>query len=229
MKNLLNNTAIKLGFVKIGVTTAEPVDVVKYLKLAADEGRISEMKWLARDVEKRCDPSSLLTGAKSVVCFAYPYRFARGRDYHEVVMQKLKTIESEIKKINLSARTKLCVDTSPILEKALAERAGLGWIGKHTVLVNEKFGSFLVLGEIITDLEIEPDTPSKNLCGECRKCIDACPTGAIASPRKLDSRSCISYWTTMAKSPPPSEIAKFIHEETFGCDLCQNACPCNHV
>ncbi|MBU0727639.1 tRNA epoxyqueuosine(34) reductase QueG, partial [Patescibacteria group bacterium] len=154
-------------------------------------------------------------------------RFARGQDYHEVVREKLEELWNNIKQHALEARAKFCVDTSPILEKALAARAGIGWIGKHTILLNEKIGSWFVLGEIITDLEIESDEPAKDLCADCDLCINACPTNALKASRTLDANLCVSYLTIEHKGEVPSHMRKHVSQDTYGCDLCQQACPYN--
>lgn len=239
MKDFIKKKAVEIGFGAVGVTTAEPVDAQAYIKDAIDGGRIAEMKWLARDPRARCDPASLLPGAKSVICCALCYgvgglspredsgdmrsaRFARGSEYHEAVRAKLEALWNFIRERELDARAKLCVDTSPILEKALAQRAGLGWIGKHTVLLNEELGSWFVLGEIITDIEIEPDRPARDMCGECRSCIGSCPTGALIAERVLDARRCLSYLTIEAP-----HLGSPSHGCSYGCDICQEACPYN--
>ena len=247
MKDLIKSKAGELGFGAVGVTSADPVDAGAHLDDAIGGGRVAEMGWLARDPKARCDPRSLLSGARSVICCALAYgdeglsrlgtrdsklgkvaRFARGADYHVVVKEKLEELWKTIHEEAPDARSKICVDTSPILEKALAARAGLGWIGKHTVLLNREFGSWFVLGEVITDIEIEPDSPASNMCGECRKCMDACPTKAITSPQELDARRCISYLTIEApRLAPPSPGSRVPSPGSYGCDLCQEACPYN--
>ncbi len=290
MKELIRETAKKLGFAAVGITTAEPVAAAAFLREAIDAGRIGAMAWLGRDPEARCDPRSLFPGARSVICCALPYgdngldvrwsdgpmvrwkqssvpsdyrtdgltdclggvqenraRFARGAEYHEAVRLRLEALWEAIRAQAPDARVKICCDTSPILEKALAARAGLGWIGRHTVLVNRDMGSFFVLGEVITDLEIEPDPPhAEDLCGECRKCIDACPTQALVAPGELDARRCISYLSIehgatgargdaapVKKSIVPSRtdhrspITDHESRHSYGCDLCQEACPYN--
>ena len=188
-------------------------------------------------------------GLKDSQCGQYSQdgraRFARGAEYHAEVMLRLGLVWDAVKRRAPKARAKLCCDTSPILEKALAQRAGLGWIGKHTVLVNRELGSWFVLGEIITDIEIEPDPPHEDMCGDCTKCLDACPTKAIVSPRELDARLCISYLTTGRTGPgtrnqepgkafrvPGSrsqvpDCRSQIPGSEYGCDLCQEACPYN--
>lgn len=247
MESFIKGKAVGVGFDAVGITTADPVVEVDHLKAAISSGRTASMGWLGRDPRRRCDPASLLPGAKSVICCALAYgddglsshesrvtspekvaRFARGADYHEVVREKLGRLLDFIKERASDARAKLCVDTSPILEKALAARAGLGWIGKHTVLINEDIGSWFVLGEIITDLELEPDAPVSNMCGECRRCIEACPAGAITTPQELDARKCISYLTIEAPRQASSSHESLVTSPgSYGCDLCQEACPYN--
>ncbi len=264
MKDLIKREAADLGFALVGFTTAHPVDQKAYLAAAISEGRIGTMNWLARDPAKRCDPASLLPGARSVICCALQYgekgirplpatpatqptnviarseatkqspsaekrkaRFARGLDYHKVVHSKLEELWDNIKQRAPDAHAKFCVDTSPILEKALAARAGVGWIGKHTILINEKLGSWFVLGEIITDLKIEPDEPAKDLCADCTLCINACPTNALKASHTLDANLCVSYLTVEHKGKVPSHMRQFIPEGAYGCDICQTACPYN--
>lgn len=234
MKSQLLSKAGELGFISCRITTANPIpsdNLVTWLS----ENRHGTMRYMARDPQARCDPSSLLPGAKSVICCALKYdyqgvgrraRFARGPDYHIVVREKLAAIVREIERMVPSARTKCCVDTSPIMEKALAQRAGLGWIGKHSILVNPHFGSWFVLGEIITDVELEPDGPMENRCGDCRRCLDACPTSALDGS-SLDARRCISYLTIEFKDMIDPQFTHEIAEGSYGCDICQEVCPYN--
>lgn len=230
------NVALKEGFAACGVTDAGPCEGAPFLKEAESEGRFGAMKWLARNIEGRADPKSLLEGAESVICCALKYddsgsgsraRFARGEDYHEIVREKLASLWRKILKMHPRAKSKLCVDTSPVLEKGLAQRAGIGWIGKHTVLLNKELGSWFVLGEIITDLKIGCNIPAKNMCGECRACVDSCPTRAIVAPHKLDARRCISYLTIEHKGAIDKKFEILIDKNTYGCDICQEACPHN--
>ncbi len=238
-----------LGFAAVGITDASPIDARAHLDAAIEAGRNASMRWLARDPARRCDPTSLLPDARSVICCAYPYterglpphaaapdtrraRFARSAEYHEVMREKLDALWATIAEGHPNARAKICVDTSPLLEKALAQRAGLGWIGKHTLLVNEALGSFFVLGEIITDLDLAPNTPAENRCGDCRACLDACPTAALIAPYHLDARRCISYLTIEAPRHNPEDVPSHesrvtSHGFTYGCDICQEACPYN--
>jgi len=252
VKDIVREAALAAGFAETRVTTAEPVDAGPYLGSAIEGGRTAGMRWLARDPAARCEPRSLLAGARSVICCALAYgddgikgrqygqnsengqcgggvraRFARGAEYHDEVMRRLGMIWDAVSSDRPKARAKLCCDTSPILEKALAQRAGLGWIGKHTVLVNRELGSWFVLGEIITDIEIEPDAPHEDLCGGCMRCLEACPTKAIVFPCQLDARRCISYLTIEHKGDLPEAMKRFVPDGAYGCDLCQEACSYN--
>ncbi len=227
LKDIVREAALKNGFFAVGVSAAEPLSELEHLDKWLANGLCASMDWIRRSPEARCDPSSLLPGAKSVICAALEYKLGRGRDYHDLVRGKLGILTDVIKKRHPSARFKTCVDTSPILEKALAVKAGIGWQGKHSVVINSDHGSFFVLGEIITDLEIEPDKPSSNQCGGCKKCIGACPTGAILEPYIIDARRCLSYLTIEHKGPIDDKLTKYIKPEQYGCDLCQKACPYN--
>lgn len=253
MKKFIRQTALELGFAAVGITTAEPVNEHNHLNKAIASGRVAGMNYLWRNPTARCNPKTLLKGARSVICLAYRYggegflgdcsvvktprndgskhraRYARGADYHEFILSKLSSLWSKIKLREPSVKSKFCVDTSPIMEKALAERAGIGWIGKHTIVVNKNFGSWFMLGEIIIDIKLEPDAPAQNHCSKCTACIAACPTGAISAPRTLDARRCISYLTTELKSEIPKDMSRFVPEGAFGCDICQEACPYNRV
>ncbi|MFH0799164.1 MAG: tRNA epoxyqueuosine(34) reductase QueG [Pseudomonadota bacterium] len=247
MEGLIKKAAAEVGFASVGITSAYPVEGLLHLNDAIDSGRTAAMGWLTRDPRARCEPSSLLSGARSVICCALAYgehgialdnppklapsplggegrgegglraRFARGADYHDVVRKKLGLLWEAVRRAAPGARANICVDTSPILEKALAARAGLGWIGKHTILLNQELGSWFMLGEIITDLELEPDASAADRCAGCRACIEACPRGAFTAPRSLDARKCISYLT----------IERGEEGDAYGCDACQDACPYN--
>lgn len=153
-------------------------------------------------------------------------RFARGAEYHGFIRRKLNEIRAEIEKMSPDANFKICVDTSPILEKALAARAGIGWIGKNTLLINERFGSWILLGEILTDLEIPNDHPVADLCGECDLCICNCPTAALSEPRRLDARNCLSYLSIENKGASGGKFSELL-KGRYGCDLCQEVCPYN--
>ncbi len=227
MNELIRRAAKDAGFFAVGIARAEPVPEKARLDDWLSRDLCAAMDWMRRGPAERCDPQSLLDGARSVVCCALAYRFAAGRDYHDIVREKLRRVADAAKSGEPGARFKLCVDTSPILEKPFAVRAGIGWQGKNSVVINPNIGSFFVLGEIITDLELEPDGPVPDKCGDCRKCIDACPTGAIVSPKVIDVRRCLSYLTIEHKGPIDDKFAKIIKKGQYGCDICQNACPFN--
>jgi len=243
----IKNWGRKIGFDVIGITSARPIDNhhVDALKHYLAQGYHGDMQYLSRHLEKRPDVRRLVPGASSVICTALNYyneapkqnstgphgrvaRYAWGRDYHDVVKEKLHRLADHIKAaVDTPVITRCFVDTAPILEKAYAARAGLGWIGKNTLLLNERFGSWLVLGEIVTDLELDYDAPVPDQCGACEKCMYACPTSALIEPRILDACRCISYLTIESKSQVPAELQSKIGNRLFGCDECQNVCPFN--
>ncbi len=189
----------------------------------------------------------LLPGTRSVLCLGLNYnaplpysttlpdstrawisRYAWGDDYHRVLRDKLAAFLAEAgKRVPVPFQWRICVDTSPVLERALARQTVVGWLGKNTCLINQKLGSWLFLGEVLTTLELEPDVPAADRCGTCTRCIDACPTGAILEPRVLDSRRCIAYWTIEAKGAIAEEMRAGIGRHVFGCDICQDVCPWN--
>ena len=192
----------------------------------------------------RADLVRLLPGVRSVTCCALNYnaplpystdlpdstrawisRYAWGDDYHEVMRARLEALVAALRQqVDEPFEAKVCVDTSPVLERALARLAGIGWTAKNTCTINQQLGSWLFLGEVLTTLELEPTAPAPDRCGSCTACIDACPTGAIARPRVLDSRLCISYWTIEEKGAIPAEMRPGIGRHVFGCDICQEMC-----
>lgn len=218
-------------------------------------GRLSEwlqlgyygtMAWMTRDPSRRSDPRLVLPGCKSMLSVGMNYytdnraneqpgmgriaRYAWGQDYHEVMTQRLAQLEAKIAALAPGVTTRTYVDTGPIMEKAWAQQAGLGWIGKHSNLVSAESGSWLLLGEILTTLELEPDEPATDLCGSCTLCIQACPTGAIVEPYVVDARLCISYLTIELRGDRdviPNELASQMGNHIFGCDDCLDVCPFN--
>ena len=206
-------------------------------------GMNADMAYLSDNIEKRTDPGLLLPGARSVILTGLNYyterkqggngipvisKYAYGVDYHPVIMDKLYRIIDCIKDIHPESDNKAFVDSAPLLEKPWATRAGLGWQGRHSILINKKIGSFFFLGAIVTDLELEYDNPSiEDHCGNCRLCIDACPTTAINENRTIDSRRCIAYQTIESKMPVSDEISGKLSGMIFGCDICQEVCPWN--
>jgi epoxyqueuosine reductase len=206
------------------------------------------MTWMAETFERRADPRKLMPDARSVVMLGLNYGpsadplaalerrdtgaisvYARHRDYHDVIKGKLKELATFLVTAARPERAdvKVFVDTAPLLEKPLAARAGLGWQGKHTNLVSREFGSWLFLGAILTDLDLPPDPPESDHCGQCRACLDACPTHAFPAPYRLDARRCISYLTIEHKGPIPREFRSAIGNRIYGCDDCLAACPWN--
>ena len=206
------------------------------------------MAWMAETFERRADPKKLMHDAKSVVMLGLNYGpdanpllapprpetgaisvYARHRDYHDVIKGKLKELAAFLVAAARpeKADVKVFVDTAPLLEKPLAARAGLGWQGKHTNLVSREFGSWLFLCAILTNLDLPPDPPESDHCGQCRACLDACPTGAFPAPYQLDARRCISYLTIEHEGPIPREFRSAIGNRIYGCDDCQLVCPWN--
>ena len=200
-----------------------------------------------RRAEIRGDLESLLPGTRSVICLALNYntplpystslpdatrawisRYAWGEDYHQVFREKLKSFVALLQQqMPSSFQARIAVDTSPVLERALARHTAVGWLGKNTCLINQQLGSWLFLGEVLTTLELEPEVPAVDRCGTCTRCLDACPTGALLEPRVLDSRLCISYWTIEERGSIPVEMRPGLGRHVFGCDICQDVCPWN--
>lgn len=246
IKEFIKRAAQDAGFASAGICSADCLNEIAHLEKWLDDNYQGTMRWFEKNPRARCDPQSLLPHARSVICLAVEYgengigngnqknidgahvaRFARGREYHEYVLKKLTALWDAIKQEFSSAKSKFCVDTSPILEKRLAVRAGIGWQGKNSLVIHPLNGSFFVLGEIITDLEIEPDAPFPDQCGECDECMKACPTKAIAAPGVIDARRCLSYLSIEHKGPIEAGLKKFISKGQYGCDICQEVCPYN--
>jgi epoxyqueuosine reductase len=243
LEEQIKSKALALGFDLAGIVPAEPAASSAFFERWLAEGRHGEMGYLSRNVERRADPRHLLPGAKSIIVVACNYhadepspglrqgriaRYALGDDYHDVIGGKLAALIEAIRALVPGAQAKACVDTAPVLERELAQRAGLGWIGKNTMLLNRRFGQWLFLGEILLDVALRPDAPEiRDRCGRCTRCIAACPTHAIVAPRELDARRCISYLTIELKGPIPLELRPFIGNRIFGCDDCLEVCPWN--
>jgi epoxyqueuosine reductase len=242
----LKERALELGFDKVGVVPAAPLDVERRrLEEWLQRGYHGEMSWMAREPERRTDPQLLMPDARSVVVVALNYftphahdadpahgkisRYAWGDDYHDVVGGKLKELLAWIKAECPEALGKPCVDIQPLMDKAWAVRAGLGWIGKHTNLITREYGSWVFLGELLLNLELEYDTvASEDHCGTCTLCLEACPTGAITEPYVVDSNRCISYATIELRAPEiPAPVADNLAGWLYGCDICQDVCPWN--
>lgn len=241
---LIKQKALEIGFTKAGVTSAEPFDEAagRFSAWVAG-GAHGLMKWMERDHEKRRDVRNILPGAKSILSLALNYysardamdvrpikisRYAWGTDYHEVIPPMLKRLLEEIKKIVPGAEGRYYSDTGPLLEKAIAERAGIGWAGKHTNVITREVGSWVFLAELILNIDLEPDLPAEDMCGSCTRCIEACPTEAI-TPYQIDATRCIAYLTIELKPEHeiPPELASKLDGWVYGCDICQEVCPWN--
>jgi len=240
----IKNEALKLGFLEVGISEA--------VILTEEEARLQnwlnivhhgDMDYMQNHFEKRIDPTELVPGAKSVISFLYNYftdketdkssfkisRYAYGKDYHNVLKKKLKTLLQIIKRKNPEAEGRYFVDSAPVLERAWARKSGLGWIGKSTMLINPKAGSFFFLAELVLNIELEYNTELiSDHCGKCTRCIEACPTHAISEQGyQLDARKCISYLTIENRKEIPEEFSGKMNNYIFGCDICQIVCPWN--
>jgi epoxyqueuosine reductase len=238
----------ELGFQAVGVARVDlGEDEARFREWLA-AGWHGEMGYMARHGSRRTRPAELVPGTLSVVCgrmdylprdsrepgaaladptVGYVARYAVGRDYHKALRRRLQRLADRIAAHVGPFGYRVFVDSAPVLEKPLARAAGLGWLGKHTNLLAERAGSFFVLGELYTDLALPPDEPSADRCGSCRRCLDACPTGAIVGPYRLDARRCISYLTIELRGSIPVEFRPAVGNRVFGCDDCQLVCPWN--
>lgn len=234
-----------LGFDQVGFAPAAPPRNADAYRRWLDRGFHGEMAYMARAdaVRRRLDPADVLPGCRSIITTSLTYagtpgepgrdallaRYARGRDYHLVFEDLLGTLAARIAELVPDAACRLYVDYGPVMERDHAQAAGLGWIGKNTMLINPRLGSYLLLGELLTTLALPPDEPfTADRCGTCRRCIDACPTGAIlADERTVDARRCISYLTIELRGSIPEELRPAIGRRVFGCDICQEVCPWN--
>jgi epoxyqueuosine reductase len=246
MKEQIRQRAVELGFDDCRFTSASAPASAKQFQDWVSEKKFGEMAWIERNAEKRVEPQKVLSDAKTAICLAASYetnrrkaeasgpsegivaRYARFNDYHDILGERLKLLTQFVNDIG-SAQTRSLwyVDTGPILERDLAQRAGIGFVGKHTNLISRKFGNWIFLSEILTTLELEPDASEKNHCGKCTRCITACPTEAITAPFQLDARRCISYLTIELKGSIPKEFRRAIGNRIYGCDDCLAVCPWN--
>lgn len=242
--HLVKQMAKSHGFDFCGISKAEFLEeeaprLEKWLK----NGSHGRMSYMENHFDKRLDPTKLVPGAKSVVSLLYNYypekdlsdkkpdqaklaKYAYGEDYHFVIKDKLKTLVQELQAEIGEIEGRVFVDSAPVMERQWAEKSGLGWIGKNTLLITKEQGSFFFLAELIIDLELESDGPIKDYCGTCTRCVDACPTDAI-SPYQLDASKCISYLTIELKEGIPDEFKGKMENWAFGCDICQDVCPWN--
>jgi len=236
--------ALSLGFDVCGLAVAEPVDtsVTCYLKRWLDKGNQAEMTYLCNHFEKRCNPLTLVDGAQTVISVAlnyYPSRFipsteyqiawyAYGKDYHEIVKNKLLLLLEQLQKHYPTLAGRAFCDTAPILERYWAWKAGLGWIGKNTLLIIPHFGSCLFLGELIINLKSDKyGTPLPERCGDCSLCLDNCPTKALEAQYELNANRCINYITIENKGEISPQMASSLHNTIYGCNKCQEVCPWN--
>jgi epoxyqueuosine reductase len=238
----IKKLAFEAGFSFCGISDAafleeEAPRLERWLK----QGMHGQMDYMANHFDKRLDPQLLVPGAKSVVSLMYNYfpekeavsnslkisKYAFGEDYHEVIKERLNALMVRIREVIGAVEGRVFVDSAPVLEKAWAKKAGLGWIGKNANLISKQQGSFFFLAELIIDLKLQPDSPIKDYCGTCTACIDACPTEAIVEPYVVDGSKCISYLTIELREAIPSEFKGKMTEWAFGCDICQDVCPWN--
>ena len=238
----IKRRARDLGFDLVGITDAGPSRYREYLRQWLDDGNAATMEYLKRRFEERTDPSVYLPGARSVICVAMNYRvdvqetpaqhgkiakYALGDDYHEVLKPRLHQLADWLRSVEPTCQCKCAVDTAPVMEKEFAARAGIGWFGKNSCIINEGIGSWLFLGEIITTLALPPDAPAIDRCGTCTRCIDACPTQAITAPYEFDARRCISYLTIEHRTEIAPDLQSGVGDWLYGCDICQDVCPWN--
>jgi epoxyqueuosine reductase len=234
-----------VGFDRAGITRLQPSSQKEAVQLWLQNGDHASMEYMRRRLEVRFDPREVFPGARSAICVALQYdpltqtrpiegdlwpgvaRYARGADYHELMKRRLEELSRRITEAFPGCSTRSYVDTGPVLERELASLAGLGAFGKNTMLLNEDIGSWFLLGELFISLELESDTSIADLCGSCSRCLEACPTGALPEPYRLDAKRCISYWTIEHRGNLPRGIRGQLGHWVFGCDQCQEACPWN--
>jgi epoxyqueuosine reductase len=246
LKDMLTNEARALGFDAVGVTDPAAIaDAGKHFREFLDAGAHGDMDWLAANPERRADPRVLWANVRSVIMLGVNYGpdenplailesrtrgaisvYAQGDDYHDLIKKRLKALARWLVATS-GGEVKVFVDTAAVMEKPLAQAAGLGWQGKHTNLVSREFGSWLFLGAIFTTLELPRDGADTDHCGSCRACLDICPTSAFPAPYRLDARRCISYLTIESKAAIPHEFRKAIGNRIYGCDDCLAVCPWN--
>lgn len=240
---IIKSIAADLGFNFCGISKAEFLeDEANHLETWLSRGYQGKMAYLENHFDKRLDPSLLVPGAKSVVSLMYNYypkeelnkefqfkiaKYAYGEDYHFVVKDKLKNFMQLIREKIGDVQGRVFVDSAPLMERTWAQKSGLGWIGKNSLLLNRSMGSFFFLAELVIDLELEYDGPIKDYCGTCTACMDACPTQAIPEPYVVDGSKCISYYTIELKEDIPESALGKMESWIFGCDICQDVCPWN--
>lgn len=236
MRDQVKRAVFDAGFDLVGIAAAEPLhdDFKRYCQWLSQD-RAAGMNYLRRNIELRLDPSSLLPGARSVIVAAAAYdplpsngplaSYSVLPDYHTLFRSRLEDAARALEIAVPGAAWRVAVDTAPILERAVARRAGIGWVGRSTSLITERYGPFVLLGEIITDVLLDPDPPREVQCKECDACLNACPTGALVAPWVLDARRCISFLTIEKRGDFSDTEEKQLNGWIFGCDLCLKACP----
>ena len=247
-KSVVKECALELGFDLVRVTSAQEFAWDREVTLERlKDGLMDGLPWFneAR-VRRGADPESLLPGARSIICLGLNYhqpstqelepgvpvgkvaQYARGKDYHRVMKRRMRQYVVELSgRLGINIAARWYVDDGPMLDRAAAQRSGLGWFGKNTNILTSSLGSWVFLGQVITDLELDPDPPLRKTCGSCVSCIDACPTGAIVAPYVIDNSRCISHLTIENRGPIPRELRPQMLDWVFGCDICQDVCPVN--
>ena len=240
----IKTKALELGFHKIGIATAEALsEEGDRLQEWLARGYQASMQWMEKNTEKRIDPRNIVRDAQSVISVAVNYytpfqhrsandegkisRYAWGDDYHDIVTERIQLLFDCIKQMEPAMEGRYYVDTGPVMDKVWAAKAGIGWQGKHTNLITKEYGSWVFLGEIITNLKLDADTPMEDFCGSCTACIDACPTDAIREPYIVDSNKCISYLTIEHRGQIAESLGRNFEQWVYGCDICQDVCPWN--
>ena len=244
----IKHWGMELGFQQVGISDTRLDEDEAFLLQWLRSGYHGEMDYMQRHGTRRSRPADLVPGTVRVIsvrmdywpagaravgevlqdaALAYLSRYALGRDYHKVLRKRLQQLATKIESLTGPFGYRVFTDSAPVLEKALAQQAGLGWIGKHTNLINERAGSWFFIGELYTSLPLPPDMPAVNHCGHCQNCIDACPTQAIIAPYQLDARRCISYLTIELRGAIPEQLRPLIGNRVYGCDDCQLVCPWN--
>ncbi len=243
LSDKIKKLALHVGFTDCGIAPAAKLTVdAQRLRNWLNNGMHAGMKYMKNYFEKRANPSLLVPGTKSVIVVLLNYfpseqqnsinnmfvsKYAYGYDYHLVVKSMLKKLRKFINEELIPINGRVFVDSAPVLERALASLAGLGWIGKNANLISPKYGSFCFIGELMVDIELAHNNPIRDFCGDCTKCIQACPIGAITNNRTIDSRKCISYWTIEYKGSIDESLQQKFENRIFGCDICQDVCPWN--
>lgn len=243
LNELIKSKCLDAGFIKVGFAKAEELKKESlFLKEWLNEKRNADMNWIANNFDRRTNPSLIMDDVKTIISLAYLYdtpiahsenkdipkisRYAWGeRDYHKIIKKKLKVLCKEIETLSEDIKTRIYVDDGPMMDKAWAVRSGIGWMGKHTNVINSEIGSFFFLAEILINTELEYDKQVEDLCKNCRLCVEACPTNALYDEYKLDANLCISYQTIENRTEIPENID--LSGWIFGCDICQDVCPYN--